>query len=91
MLALGWLLFRPDDALLVSTGFPNDPVQCTRKRRDAFPCVPASDSSTWHLTYFYPTFPCTGYMIVPGTKDEPILPPGMKAHLHADLDQSFDF
>ena len=34
---------------------------------------------------------CTGYMIVPGTKDEPLLPPGMKAHLHADLDQSFDF
>jgi len=31
------------------------------------------------------------YMIAPGTKDEPLLPPGMKAHLHADLDQSFDF
>ncbi|KAI0272808.1 SAM-dependent RNA methyltransferase [Russula aff. rugulosa BPL654] len=25
------------------------------------------------------------------TKDEPLLPPGMKEHLHADLDQSFDF
>ena len=33
----------------------------------------------------------TGYMITPGTKDEPLLPPGMKAHLQADLDQSFDF
>ncbi|KAH9053165.1 SAM-dependent RNA methyltransferase [Lactarius vividus] len=31
------------------------------------------------------------YMIALGTKDEPLLPPGMKAHLHADLDQSFDF
>ncbi|KAH9956367.1 DUF431-domain-containing protein [Russula dissimulans] len=31
------------------------------------------------------------YMIAPGTKDEPLLPPGMKEHLHADLDQSFDF
>jgi len=31
------------------------------------------------------------YMITPGTKDEPLLPPGMKEHLHADLDQSFDF
>jgi hypothetical protein len=33
----------------------------------------------------------TGYMIAPGTKDEPLLPPGMKAHLQADLDQTFDF
>jgi hypothetical protein len=33
----------------------------------------------------------TGYMIAPGTKDEPLLPPGMKAHLKADLDQSLDF
>jgi len=32
-----------------------------------------------------------GYMIAPGTKDEPLLPPGMKEHLYADLDQSFDF
>jgi hypothetical protein len=32
-----------------------------------------------------------GYMIASGTKNEPILPPGMKEHLHADLDQSFDF
>ncbi|KAH8990866.1 hypothetical protein EDB92DRAFT_1863676 [Lactarius akahatsu] len=36
-------------------------------------------------------FVVSGYMIAPGTKDEPLLPPGMKAHLHADLDQSFDF
>ncbi|KAH9971556.1 DUF431-domain-containing protein [Lactifluus volemus] len=31
------------------------------------------------------------YMIVPGTKDEPLLPPGMKEHLRADLDKTFDF
>ncbi|KAI0301419.1 DUF431-domain-containing protein [Russula brevipes] len=31
------------------------------------------------------------YMIASGTKDEPLLPPGMKEHLHADLDQSFEF
>ncbi|KAH9972513.1 DUF431-domain-containing protein [Russula compacta] len=30
------------------------------------------------------------YMVAPGTKDEPLLPPGMKAHLYADLDQSFE-
>lgn len=33
----------------------------------------------------------SGYMIVPGTKDEPLLPPGMKAHLHAELNESIDF
>ena len=43
------------------------------------------------ITTFNIALSCTGYMIVPGTKDEPLLPPGMKAHLHADLDQSFDF
>ncbi|KAN0139353.1 SAM-dependent RNA methyltransferase [Lactarius tabidus] len=31
------------------------------------------------------------YMIAPGTKDEPLLPPGMKAHLHAELNESIDF
>lgn len=31
------------------------------------------------------------YMTTSGTKDEPLLPPGMKEHLLADLDQSFDF
>jgi len=31
------------------------------------------------------------YMISPGTKDEPLLPPGMKAHLHAELNESIDF
>ncbi|KAI9507092.1 DUF431-domain-containing protein [Russula earlei] len=30
------------------------------------------------------------YIKAPGTKDEPLLPPGMKAHLYADLDQGFD-
>ncbi|KAI0265343.1 SAM-dependent RNA methyltransferase [Gloeopeniophorella convolvens] len=30
------------------------------------------------------------YMIAPGTVDEPLLPPGMKEHLHADLDQAFE-
>jgi hypothetical protein len=30
-------------------------------------------------------------MIAPSTKDEPLLPPGMKVHLQADLDQSFEF
>jgi hypothetical protein len=39
------------------------------------------ESATWRA----------GYMVVPGTKDEPLLPPGMKAHLRADLDQTFDF
>lgn len=33
----------------------------------------------------------SGYMIAPGTKDEPLLPPGMKAHLHAELNESIDF
>ncbi|KAF8257300.1 DUF431-domain-containing protein [Lactarius quietus] len=31
------------------------------------------------------------YMVAPGTKDEPLLPPGMKAHLHAELNESIDF
>jgi len=73
---------------VVSLGLPNDPVQRARKRRDALSCVFASNSSTRtsDMPYSY-----AGYMITPGTKNEPLLPPGMKEHLHADLDQSFDF
>jgi hypothetical protein len=45
ILMLGWLDLPglsscdPDDALAVSAGLPNDPVQHARKRRDALPYV----------------------------------------------------
>ena len=69
-------------------GLPGDPLQCARKRRNAFPCVASIPTTV--LTDSTNAV-ASGYMIVPGTKDEPLLPPGMKAHLHAELNESIDF
>lgn len=66
-----------------SSGFPYDNVQPQGVCRDAFPYVYSSVLQKCHGRWAN-----TGY-IADGTK--PVLPPGMREHLHEDLNKSFDF
>jgi len=59
-----------------SAGYFNNSVQCTRKRRDALPCVFASDSSTTAFTIALSHAFVRRLHDHPGAENVPLFPPG---------------
>ncbi len=99
MLMPGWLTLTSDiDLSRISSWLCvccicrifNDSVQRTRKRRDALPCVFASDSSTTAFSIALFHVFVRRLHDHPGVGNVPLLPPSSGHEgIHTDLDQTF--